>query len=235
MELPINTNLTQEVWINWQTLKNNVNSLGQSAQQFGKSFKETADYKTDQAINIITATLDQAKGSLEDSWQTATQIKNTTSGTIENAITNSVKDLVTRHPTFLWFLQILGWASNHPIISLVLMLFIIAFAWSIFKGIIRLIETASLSILKIPFQLIQALFKTIFLSLNKFGNFQLAKIPNTNKNNNYISVVTADETIYLNKQQRLVEISLRLEAIQAEQQQLLQEAANLIGSETTDK
>ncbi|AFZ59079.1 hypothetical protein H6G54_23330 [Anabaena cylindrica FACHB-243] len=225
MELPINTNL--------QILKNNVHSFSQSAQQLGKSFKETADYKTDQAINKITTTLDQAKGSLEDSWQTATQIKNTTSETIENVITHSVKDLITQHPTFLWILQILGWASNHPIITLVILLFIIAFTWSIFKGIIHLIETASWSILKIPFQLIQALFKTIFLSLNKFGNFQLAKITDTNENN-YISVVTPDGITYQNKQQRLAEISHRLESIQKEQQQLLQEAANLIGSETID-
>jgi hypothetical protein len=218
MELPININLTKEVLTNWQILNNNVNSFNQSAQQFGQSLKATAQQTTDQAINTVTTTL-------ANSWQTAVQIKNSTSGAIDNAISNSVNDFVTQHPAFLQFLQILGWANNHPIISLVIFIFLIASAGSIIKAIIRLIETVIWLIFKVPLQLIQALATTVFLSITKFVNLNL------NKNIYPYKIITPVGTNYQNKQQRLAEIYQRLETIQAEQQQLLKEAANLIESE----
>jgi hypothetical protein len=167
----------------------------------------------------------------QSAYQFEQSLKETTSGAIETGITAYIADLVTQHPIFLRILQIFGWAVNHPIISLVVLLFVIAIAGSIFKGIIHLIETVSWSILKVPYQLIQALFKASFISLTKFGNRNLQKITST-QNSEYISeIIPVNTRIYQDKQQRLAEIHHRLEIIHKEQQQLLQEAAYLIGSE----
>ncbi|MBD2570349.1 hypothetical protein [Anabaena lutea] len=143
---------------------------------------------------------------------------------IQNTITSYLHKFATEEPIFLRLLQILGWAVNHPIISLVILLFVIAILWIIIKGIVRLIETASWSILKFPLKLIQSLIKVT--------NFTWKTITGNNNNSESIAVNSL-KIHHQHKQQRLTEIYRRLETIQEEQQQLLQEAAELIASETT--
>ncbi|MFN6487895.1 MULTISPECIES: hypothetical protein [unclassified Nostoc] len=198
-----------------------VNSLSNSAQQAGESLNTT----TDIAIDRVTKNLEQ-------SWQTAEQFKSTTSGAVKGAIASSASDWLAQHPIFFRLVQIIGWASNHPIISLVILLFALALSWSIIKAIVRLIETASWSILQVPLKLLQALIKVSFLSLAKFGSFTFQQITGVKQADNI--PVLLPENFQPNKQQRLAEISSRLEAIQKEQNELLQEAADLIASDTVD-
>lgn len=191
------------------------------------------------AMDTVTHSLNQAQDYLGNSWQKATQFQNTTSQLIDNTITTYVNKLTTQHPTFLQFLQILNWAVNHPIISLVILLFVMALAWSIIKGIMRLIETASWSILKVPLKLLQVLIKAIYLSLAKFINNNWHKITFIHKNHQISQVLPLDqiylENKYQDKQKRLAEISHRLDLIHQEQQQLLQEAAHLISFNKENK
>ncbi|NDJ24941.1 hypothetical protein GS682_25510 [Nostoc sp. B(2019)] len=239
MTLQIDLNLPEEVWQRLQTAKaivnQSVNSITNSAQQVGESLKETATTTSDRAINTVTTTLEQ-------SWQTAEQIKSTTSGAVKDAsaelaegIASSASDWLTQHPGFFRLVQILAWAANHPIISLVILLLALSLLWSIIKAIVRLIETASWSILQVPLKLIQAFIKVSFLSLNKVGNFAVQRITDNKKTDNMPALLPVNSlTIYKDKQQRLAEISSRLEAIQKEQNELLQEAADLIASDAID-
>ncbi|MBD6618897.1 hypothetical protein FNW02_24485 [Komarekiella sp. 'clone 1'] len=232
MTLEIDLNLPEEVWQRLQTAKEivdqSVNSITNSAQQVGESLKETATTTSDKAINTVTA-------SLEQSWQTAEQIKSTTSGAVTTAIASSASDWLTQHPGFFKLVQILAWAANHPIISLVILLIGLSLLGSIIKAIVRLIETASWSILQVPLKLIQAFIKISFLSLKKVGNFAIQTITDNKKTDNLQALLPVNYlTIYQDKQQRLAEISSRLEAIQKEQNELLQEAADLIGSDVID-
>ncbi|MEH2417571.1 hypothetical protein [Nostoc sp.] len=203
----------------------NVNSLSNSAQQAGESLKATATTTTDKAIDTVTT-------SLEQTWQTADKFKSTTSGAVKDALASSVSDWLIQHPIFFRLVQILGWATNHPIISVVILLFTLALLWSIIKAIVRLIETASWSILQVPFKLLQALIKVSFLSLTKVGSFAVQQMTATETIDNL--PVLLPENFQPSKQQRLAEISHRLEAIQKEQNELLQEAADLIASDTID-
>ena len=203
----------------------NVNSLNNSAQQVGESLKATATTTTDRAINTVTT-------SLEQSWQTADKFKSTTSGAVKDAIVSSASDWLTQHPIFFRLVQILSWATNHPIISIVLMLFALALVWSIIKAIVRLIETASWSILKVPIKLLQVFIKVSFLSLAKVGSFGVQRITGAKTTDNLPALLP--ENFQPNKQQRLAEITSRLEAIQKEQNELLQEAADLIVTDTID-
>ena len=203
----------------------NVNSLSNSAQQVRESLKETATTTTDKAINTVTTSLGQT-------WQTANKFKSTTSGTVKDAMASSASDWLTQHPIFFRLVQILGWATNHPIISIVILLFALALFWSIIKAIVRLIETASWSILQVPLKLLQALIKVSFLSLTKFSGFAVQRMTATETIKNLPTLLP--ENFQPSKQQRLAEISSRLEAIQKEQHELLQEAADLIADDTID-
>jgi hypothetical protein len=225
MVSPVNVNLSEGFLQRWQVAKDyvnqNINSLTNSAQQLEQSLQQTTNTATDKAIDAVTTTLGQ-------SWQTAEQIKNTTSGAIQTAINSSVNDWLVQHPIFLRLAQILSWASNHPIISLIILLFAIALIWSIIKAIIRLIETASFSILKVPLKLFQSLIKFSVFSFNQVGNLAVQRL---NKNQ-ILDEKTEASVIYLDKKHRLTEIATRLQAIQQEQQELLQEASILMAEDT---
>ncbi len=229
MASQIDVHLLNGVLQRWQNVKDfvggNVNSLSNSAQQAGESLKTTATTTTDRAIDTVTT-------SLEQTLQTAEQFKNTTSGAVKDAIASSASDWLTQHPIFFRLVQILGWAANHPIISVVILLFALALLWSIIKAIVRLIETASWSILQVPLKLLLALFQVSFLSLTKVGSFAVQRITGTEKADNLPALLP--ENFQPNKQQRLAEISSRLETIQKEQNELLQEAADLIATDTID-
>lgn len=221
MVSPVNVNLNEGFLQHWQVAKDyvnqNINSLTNSAQQLEQSLQQTTNTATDKAIDAVTTTLGQ-------SWQTAEQIKNTTSVAVQTVINSSVNDWLVQHPIFLRLVQILSWASNHPIISLIILLFVIALIWSIIKAIIRLIETASLSILQVPLKLLQGLIKVSVFSVSQVSNIAVKKL---NKNQ-ILDKPTDNSVIYLDKKHRLAEIAHRLQTIQQEQQELLQEAAILM-------
>ncbi|MDZ8051812.1 MAG: hypothetical protein RMX68_027675 [Aulosira sp. ZfuVER01] len=235
----IDINLSQGIWQRWQQGKHfvneSLNTLSNSAQQASQSFQETANQATDKAINTVTTTWEQAKGSVEQSLQTAEQVKSTTSAAVQTAIASSMHDWLAQHPIFLRLVQILGWATNHPIISCVMLVFILALLWSTIKAIMRLIEAASLSILQVPLKLLQSFIKVSFLSLRKFGSFAVKKIIGTQPQEKTSALLPINTpVIYEDKQQRLAEITHRLEVLQQEQHELLQEAADIIASGTID-
>ncbi|MEH2113868.1 hypothetical protein [Nostoc sp.] len=229
MASQIDVNFSNGVLQSLQNVKDfvggRVNYLSNSAQQVGESLKARATTTTDRAINTVTT-------SLEQTWQTADKFKSTTSGAVKDVMASSVSDWLTQHPIFFRLVQILGWATNHPIISIVVLLFAIALLWNIIKAIVHLIETASWSILQVPLKLLQALIKVSFLSLAKFGSFIFQQITGAKQRDKIPAL--PPESFQPNKQQRLTEISQRLEAIQKEQNELLQEAADLIASDTID-
>lgn len=229
MVLPIEINLPEQVLQRLQTAKDlvnqNVNSLTNSAQQVGESLKAKATTTTNTAIDTVTT-------SLEQTWKTAEHLKSTTSGAMEAAISSSFNDWLTEHPVILRLIQIVSWAANHPIISVVILLFALALLWSIIKAIVSLIEKASWSILKFPVKLLQALVKFSFLSLTEVSNFVVQKTKTTQATDN-LSVLLPDN-LSINKQVRLAEITSRLEVIKKEQQELLEEAANLIASDKAE-
>lgn len=222
----------------WQTAKTiakqKINAITNSVQEIGSSLQETAATKTDIAIDKLTNTIEQAKYSLEQAWQTAEQTQNTTSGAINQVIASYVNNFITQYPIFLRSWQILAWTINHPIIGLVFLLISIALIWSIIKAIIRLIETASWSIIQIPLKLIKAAIQFVFIFFTQLVKLAIQQSSAVKTNTNLELLPTNSQIIYQDKQQRLSEIVNRLEAIQQEQQELLQEAANLMANEKFD-
>ena len=197
-----------EVFGGFEKAKDFLNETTQQAKAAlaattGKAVN-TITTATEKAVDTISAT---AKTSLEQTLQKADQVSGATSNAIQTAISNSVSEWLQAHPIVFRLVQTLLWATNHPIVSLIILLFTLAIAWSLIKAIGRLFEATGFSILQAPFKLGQVLIKA---STKKGAGGEK------------------------NKRQRLSEISTRLEAIQNEQNQLLQEAAAIIASNKMD-
>lgn len=233
-----NINLSTNVFQHFQQtkdlVKHSINSLTQSAQQIGESWQQTATQATSQAVDTVTTNFGQAKASLEQTLESAQQVKSTTSAALQMALSSSVIDWFEQHPTLGRLVQIVSWAVNHPIISLVILLFALAIAWSLIKAIGRIIESASLSLLQVPLKLLQGFVKISVLLFTKVSNLAVKQLTDTKTSDHPTLVPVVSPEIHNDKQQRLVEISTRLENIQKEQNQLLQEAAAILASEKVD-
>lgn len=166
-----------------------------------------------QMQDFLTTTTDRLQAKTE-------QLKHATSDAMANAITSSTHDWLQAHPVALQTINVILWAINRPIISLVLLLVAIAIAISIIKAINRLLEIAGLSLLKAPFWLSQSLIKLGYQGGNTTVNrwFALKKTQNSPP-----AVVV--------KEQRLKEISTRLNELQQEHNELLHELIVIVGSE----
>lgn len=152
---------------------------------------------------------------------------------MQSAITSIIDNWLQAHPTILRLVQALIWASDRPIISLILLLFVVAIAWSLIKAISRLLEAASLSILRVPLQLLQFLLSLSVRALGKFSRLMFKQITAT-KTTEIPVLPEATQSSYQTNQQRLAEISLRLAALNQEQNQLLQEAATILNSDSLE-
>ena len=188
--MQLNPTLPDKVTQHWQIVKNGVNNFTQSVQQ------------------KATQTTDNTQAYLENHWQNVEKITDNTSEVIQKNINTTIHDFLSQYPWFFQILEIFTWGINHPVRGVVILLFTIAVLWSIIKAIVKIIETASWSIFKIPFILFQKILKSLWIKFARFGIFPIRK-PHS-------------------KQQRLAEISQRLEVIHNEQQALLQEAAKLM-------
>ena len=154
------------------------------------------------------------------------------SDAIQRAIASSVNEWLQAHPPVFRLVQMLIWASDRPIVSLIIFILVVAIALSLIKGIGRLFEIFGLSILKAPFKLVLGLTGFSLKSLGKFGGFFFKQLPVANNGETAALADATSQPIENDKQQRLAEISTRLEAIRQEQNELLQELTALIRSDS---
>ncbi len=217
-----------------------ADTFGEKTQQAKANLIETTDKAVDkvnaitqQAQVFIVEDIGKKKDSLEQTLHTTGQIKSTTSDAIQTAISSSLSDWLVEHPAVLRIVQLLAWGTNHPILSLVILLFGLAIAWSLIKAIGSLFEKAWLTILQAPLKLGQFFLKISSQSLGKFGSLMIQ--PLIANKNTQLSILPSNlqsnfEFVQNNKQ-RLLEISNRLEEIQNEQNELLKEATAILNWE----
>ncbi len=203
-----------------------LSGIIQSFQQVKDIVKETTTQATNGVLDKFTTTVEQAKSSLQETWQATGQIKDTTSVAIQTAVSDSMSNWLLQHPTLLRLAEIIGWGANHPIISLIILLFVLAIFWSIIKAIGRLIESASLSVVRVPLKLLQSLLKTGFLSFTNLSALAIKQLTGEKLTLPPASSLAVDK----HRQQRLKEISQRLAQIHQEQNQLLKEIAEILNS-----
>lgn len=202
-------------------LTQTANTLKETTRQ-AKEAANTVAITADKAIDAATVsaqhTRDSLTATLEQTLQSTNELRSTTSDAIQTAINSSVNDWLNSHPVVLRMVQALLWATNHPILSLVIFLISVALAWSLIKALGRLIEIAGLSLLKAPFML--------SVGLIGVGSRTLRRFAGASKQLPALQLLNYEK----DKQQRLAEISTRLEALSQEQNELLQEAATILAA-----
>jgi hypothetical protein len=207
-----------------QMLNNNIHSLAEKAERTSSSIQQiTTETKT--------RAIDSVKDTFGKTLQTAEQIHQSTSTAIQSSINSPINDWLQQHPLIYQLVKFLGWASNHPIWGAVIILLVIAIAWSLIRAIARFIESASLSIIKTPLKIIWVFFGYIWQLLRKLTLFNLNKFNNTNQAQITPLIDASFTNVDSDKQARLAEISMRLTEIHSEQSALLAEAAKLLKSE----
>lgn len=168
-----------------------------------------------QAKDFFTTTI--------SNFQTATQdFKDTSSAAMQKAIASSVENWLQAHPVVLRIFSNIIWAIDRPVVSFIVIILILAITFSVIKGLNRLLEMVGLSLLQAPFKLIENIFK--FGWLGSLG----IKHKFTNQNVSDLAFNDAKVALAQNPQQRLAEISQRLQVLQQEHNELLQEAATLL-------
>lgn len=164
---------------------------------------------------------------VEDFFSTATSnfsaatqdFKNTSSQAMQSAIAASASEWLQAHPVLFRILSSIIWSIDHPIISFLFVVLTVAITFSIIKALNRLLEMVGLSLLQAPFKLIKTGLKLSWLG----GLGVQQKFNNKNIANKHADIITPQ-----NSQQRLAEISLKVQLLQKEQNELLQEAANIL-------
>ena len=149
---------------------------------------------------------------------------------MQTAIASSVSHWLQDHPAVFRLLEIVIWMSDHPIISVVLVLFAIALIWQLIKWLGYLIEIGVRSLMQAPIKLLHFLLGIGAKSLNAAGNLALKQLTGNKKTVPALPPATS-QPVLPDKNQRLAEISTRLEALQKEQNELLQEVATIMAAD----
>jgi hypothetical protein len=156
---------------------------------------------------------------------------------MKSVIYDSISDWLSEHRMLSQLVQMLSWAANPPIISAIILIFALALLWNLIKGIGNLIQFASLSIIRVPLKFLWGLLVVSFFALgklviNRYAVINKGAIAFQEPKEVTILPEASSQVIELDKksdkQERLVEITARLEALQKEQKDLLQEAATLM-------
>lgn len=203
-----------------------VNSLSKSTNQAVDILSKTTDKAKaalsetkNQAVNTITANTEQAKASLEASIKKAEGVSEKASEVLQNAISSLIGDWINAHPKLFWLI-------SHPFISLALLFLAILVISGLLKALGQFFEKGWLVILQAPIRLSRFIFGSVYQFIR--GLFT--------RNNLVIESIKSVDLKPLSSQslahkERLAEIISRLDALNQEQNQLMQEAGSLLRSD----
>lgn len=176
---------------------------------------------TNTAISSVSQTVtevtEKAKNSLSIASAKAT----------DTIAENTTKAVYNAHPAVASTINILLWITHHPIFSVIILVLAILISWQLFKIASRLVEQALLLILKTPFNIGKLLWNQSFKALNKPAN---SNFINQTKANILALNASNPTLVDSNSKERIVKILTKLESIQAEQNELLQELSTILTS-----
>ncbi|WP_293127290.1 hypothetical protein [Microcoleus sp. bin38.metabat.b11b12b14.051] len=218
----LNQTTSQAVGIVAQTAEKAKDSLTEKTSQA----VNTLNQATMQGVDSVSQATAQAKASLETTIHQAEKLSGAATETMQNAISGIIEDWINAHPVVFWLL-------SNPLIAFVCALVSIFLMFSLFKAISTLFESAWLSLLKSPSELIKTSFKLSSKSMNAVSKFSVSKYSEgTQKNNKQLSLgMSSRESITVESQERLAVILTKLEEMRQEQRELLQEASTILGKE----
>jgi cell shape-determining protein MreC len=125
------------------------------------------------------------------------------SQTLLEPVFKSVQTWMAAHP-------VISWVMSHPLWAIALFFIALLLSWGLLGAIARLIQQVWLLILQAPLKLFHWLFNSLFHAFST-------------------RVLKAGEpTMLEQREQRLLETLNRLEALQQEQEQLMQEVKTIL-------
>ncbi|MBW4517826.1 MAG: hypothetical protein KME11_21690 [Timaviella obliquedivisa GSE-PSE-MK23-08B] len=124
------------------------------------------------------------------------------SQTLLEPVFKSVQAWLATHP-------VIAWAMSHPLWAIALLFIALLLSWGLLGAIARLVQQAWLLILQAPLKLLQWLFRGLFKAIPK-------------------RVLAEEPTALEQREQRLLETLNRLEALQQEQEELMQEVKTIL-------
>jgi len=142
-----------------------------------------------------------------------------------------VIDWLENNPLVLRLLQLILWGIDHPIWGLIILLILLALLWNLFKGFSDFVAMIARELMQAPMKLVRFFWGVSTKSMQQVGNLAIKQL--TGKKITELPALppAKSQIVQINKQQRLAEISTRLDQIQKEQNELLQEVASLLGGE----
>lgn len=226
-----------------QAADRTVDAVAETTQRAKDALMETAD----RTVDTVSTVAEQAKDSL---LQTAANVFDRTasatntafhklSETTSTAIGNSavpwldkqfdvVKHWMGFHPSFSWLGKLFSWGITHPIFSLIAIILGIFILRQFLKALARFLEQLFLFTLEAPFKFGQFLMGLFLKPFSKLTGKRVTSQPQ--EANLMILNGAMPGSIAQNQKERLIYILNRLEAIRQEQNQLLQEATSILGS-----
>jgi hypothetical protein len=144
---------------------------------------------------------------------------------------NDVIQWLNTNPRVLRLLDLILWGTNHPIWGLIILLIILALLWNLFKGFSYLVAIIVRGLMQAPMKLLQLLWGFSTKSMHQVINLAIKPLKGTKNPEIPALPPGSSQLVQIDKQQRLTEISSRLEEIQKEQNELLQEVGTLLNGE----
>jgi hypothetical protein len=197
----------------------------ETINQTTNSAVNTLNQSTSQAVETVNQATEKAKASLEDSINKAGIMSDATSNFLQSAIDGTVKNWMDSHPLVFWLV-------SHPLISLAMLLLFIFIILGFLQALGNFFAKGWLFILQIPLKLMQGVLSLGSKSVSNLGGVVVKSLVSKNpedKNNSALQL-RGVESNSLESQERLANILTRLEAIQQEQNQLLQEASAILSN-----
>lgn len=154
----------------------------------------------------------QAQAALQDTIREAGTLSDAASTALQNAMSATVKEWVQSHPFVFWLVA-------HPVVAIALFFALTLLLLGLFQALGSLVKDLWLVILKSPVKIISSIFSFSSQPPRGISGFALKK-----------NAGSGVESMSLESQERLANILNRLEVLRQEQNQLLQEAAAILGT-----
>jgi hypothetical protein len=155
---------------------------------------------------------------------------------LRNALSSMLQSWLSDHP-------ILGWCATHPLWALALLLLFVFFAWGLLRAIARLVETLWLMLLQVPIrfsrwmvrQLVNR-FKPSKTKVEKVADLDSLLDPSLTPASSAAQIVSSEsnQPDQPDHSAHLSSIVARLEQLQKDQIQLLQDVQALLHPPTAE-
>jgi hypothetical protein len=132
------------------------------------------------------------------------------SQTLLKPVLKSVQEWMVTHP-------VIAWAMNHPLWAIALFFIVLLLCWGLLGAIARLVQQAWLMILQAPLKLLRWLFTGLF------NAFFIRRLKADGR-----ALKAEEPLVFEQREQRLLETLNRLEALQQEQEELMQEVKTIL-------